>query len=325
MSRAEILPTVFTRERLPADSGLNRIQRQGTCLLGALMALLITVGFFPGAQAENSSTKQAQVPNPWPALIPQADERGLPTRFLKQIDPTFVTVVFEDLHTYAAEYHPPEHRMILNMRLSFNEAGGALADLGRMTHYDLGLLYHELFHAYLDFIFSTPDPKALPPEAQRLLAFANEQLSCHFRFVRINPIRQRKSATEPRFLSKKDAEEVLNETWAVFIGWAIWTKLELFQGTLATARWNPGLLKNWSNRLQQANQAGELLGYYEPDDPEERRITGKRYIASSNGVTPKGVELLLTDILEEPSELIEASTPIIEQSLASAEPPLSCE
>jgi hypothetical protein len=304
------------------------MRRQGYGLLMAFIGVILTIVFPPGVQAEDSSakpTKLAQVPNPWPALIQQADDRGLPTTFLKHIDPTFVTVVFEDLRTYAAEYHPPEHRMILNMRLSFNQAGGSLADLGRMTHHDLGLLYHELFHSYLDFIFSAPHPKALPPEAQRLLALANEQLACHFRFVRINPIRQRKSATELRFLSKEDAWEVLNETWAVFVGWAIWTKLELFQDNLGTAKWSPDLLKEWSNRLQQANLAGELLGYYEPDDPQERRVARKRFIAPSNGLTPKGVELLLADILEEPPELINASTPIIEQSLASAEPPPSCE
>lgn len=293
--------------------------------------LLVSIGMIlmvvcpPTAQAEAPSTNQAQAPNPWPAIIQQADERGLPTTFLKQIDPNFVTVVFEDLRTYAAEYHPSEHRMILNMRHSFNQAGGSLADLARMTHHDLGLLYHELFHAYLDFIFSAQDPTALPPEAQRLLAHANEQLACHFRFVRINPIRQRKSATELRFLSKEDAWEVLNETWAVFVGWAIWTKLELFPENPGSAKWNPEKLKEWNHRLQEATKAGELLGYYEPDDPEERRVARKRFIAPSNGITPKGVEWLLADILEESPELINASTPIIEQSLAASNPAPSCE
>ena len=59
--------------------------------------------------------------------------KALPTAFLKEIDPTFVTVVFEDLRTYAAEYHPEDHRMILNMRLSFNKAGGRL---GRTQSHD---------------------------------------------------------------------------------------------------------------------------------------------------------------------------------------------
>jgi hypothetical protein len=325
MSRGLFLPSANAEGQSSVASVFIGFHRQVSLLLGTLMGLIINIGFPPGAIGADPPAKQAQVPNPWPALIQQAEELGLPTTFLKHIDPNFVTVVFEDLRTYAAEYHPPEHRMILNMRLSFNQAGGSLADLGRMTHHDLGLLYHELFHAYLDFIYSAPDPKALPPEAQQLLSFANEQLTCHFRFVRINPIRQRKLATELRFLSKEDAWEVLNETWAVFVGWSIWTKLELFQENLNTAQWSPDLLTEWSNRLQQANQTGELLGYYEPDDPEERRVARKRFIAPSNGLTPKGVELLLAGIIEEPPELIEASTSIIEQTLASTEPPPSCE
>ncbi len=325
MNRGNFLPPAIGEGQSSVASVFIGIHRQLSRLLGTLMGLIITIGLIPGAQAETPSTRQAQAPNPWPAIIQQADERGLPTTFLNYIDPNFVTVVFEDLRTYAAEYHPSEHRMILNMRHSFNQAGGSLADLARMTHHDLGLLYHELFHAYLDFIFSEKDPTALPPEAQGLLTLANDQLACHFRFVRINPIRQRKSATELRFLSKEDAWEVLNETWAVFVGWAIWTKLELFPENPGSAKWNPEKLKEWSLRLQEATQAGELLGYYEPDAPEERRVARKRFIAPSNGITPKGVERLLADILEEPPELINASTPIIEQSLAASDPAPSCE
>ena len=325
MNRGGGVPAAVSEGQSSVASVFIGNHRQVSGLLGVLMGVILTIGLSLGAQAEDHPPRQAQAPNPWPAIIQQADDRGLPTTFLKQIDPNFVTVVFEDLRTYAAEYHPPEHRMILNMRHSFNQAGGSLADLARMTHHDLGLLYHELFHAYLDFIYSAKDPTALPPEAQRLLALANEQLACHFRFVRINPIRQRKSATELRFLSKEDAWEVLNETWAVFVGWAIWTKLELFPENPGSAQWTPEQLNAWSHRLQEATQAGELLGYYEPDDPEERRVARKRFIALSNGITPKGIERLLGDILEEPPELIQASTPIIEQSLASAEPPPSCE
>lgn len=298
-------------------------RKPGICL--ALIIVVVSAGLIQTSQAEEPSADPQKVHNPWPALIEQAEARGLPTTFLKQIDPDFVTVVFEDLRTYAAEYHPSQHRMILNMRLSFNEAGGALADLDRMTHHDLALLYHELLHAYLDYIFAAPNPEALPPGAKRLLTLANEQLQCHFRFVRINPIRQRKSATELRFLSKADAWEVLNETWAVFVGWAIWTKLELFPHGLASAEWKPDVLKEWGVRLTKANQSGELLGYYEPDEPEERRVARKRFIAPSNGITTQGVERLLADVLGESPELIRASTAAIDQSRTSAEPPPSCE
>ena len=122
--------------------------------------------------------------NTWLNLIDQAEALHLPTGFLKEIDPDFVTVTFEDLRTYAAEYHPEDHRMILNLRLSFNKAGGALMDLERMTHHDVSLLYHELLHSYLDYIFNGPGPGKLSPQANHVLSFAREQMRCHYRFVR---------------------------------------------------------------------------------------------------------------------------------------------
>ncbi len=297
--------------------------------LRTTFSLLMTIGIFLltvslAVAATDQASARTKSQHPWPALIEQAEARGLPTEFLKEIDPTFVTVVFEDLRTYAAEYHPEDHRMILNMRLSFNKAGGVLAELKRMTHHDLGLLYHELFHAYLDFLFSAKDPQTLSPTAQTILQLANEQLQCHYRFVRINPIRQRKAATELRFLSKEDAWEVLNETWAVFVGWAVWSKLEIFRGDLAKATWRPDSVKEWSQRLTQASQSGELLGYYEPDDPEERRVARKRFIAPSNGMTPQDVERILTDILQLPTEVVQTSTAVIEQAKASIETPPAC-
>lgn len=274
---------------------------------------------------DDATTSRPNPRHPWPALLQQADTLGLPTGFLKHIDPTFVTVTFEDLRTYAAEYHPENHTMILNMRLSFNEAGGALADLARMTHHDIALLYHELLHAYLDYLYATDHGQALTPADQHVLEVANSQMACHYRFVRINPIRQLKGDTELRFLSDQDAWEVMNETWAVFVGWVLWTKLELFQDQLATKNWTPALLEQWTQRLKDAVENGELLGYYEPDDPEERRIARKRFIAPSNGLTPQDVELLLKDVLGESPELIEASTAVFEQYQTNIEPAPSCE
>ncbi len=292
----------------------------------AIVASLLSVNM-PGMawSAEDANTSRPNPRHPWPALLQQADTLGLPTGFLKHIDPKFVTVTFEDLRTYAAEYHPEDHRMILNMRLSFNEAGGALADLAKMTHHDLALLYHELLHAYLDYLYATDHGQPLTPDDQRVLEVANSQMACHYRFVRINPIRQLKGATDLRFLSDQDAWEVMNETWAVFVGWVLWTKLELFQDHLSTKSWTPSLIEQWTKRLTDAVKSGELLGYYEPDDPEERRIARKRFIAPSNGLTPQDVELLLKDVLGEPTELVQASTAVFEQYRSGVEAPPSCE
>ena len=261
--------------------------------------------------------------NTWINLIEQAESLDLPTGFLKEIGPDFVTVTFEDLRTYAAEYHPEDHRMILSMRLSFNKAGGALMELERMTHHDISLLYHELLHSYLDYLFNGPGPETLSPQAKRVLGFAQEQMRCHFRFVRINPIRQRRDMTEIRFLSEEDAWEVLNETWAVFIGWQIWTKLE--QQDNGIGPWTEPLIDAWAALLSKANTRGELLGYYEPDDPEERRVARKRFIAPSNGLTPEGTELLLAVVLEEPDAVVDEGGVVIKATKDTTAETLPCD
>ncbi len=293
---------------------------------GMFFVISISLAFGGVAWAnENEATARPQPRNPWPALLQQAESLGLPTEFLTHIDPDFVNITFEDLRTYAAEYHPEDHRMILNMRLSFNEAGGALADLARMTHHDLALLYHELLHAYLDYLYADEQHTPLTAEDRQVRDFANTQMACHYRFVRINPIRQLKGATELRFLSDQDAWEVMNETWAVFVGWVQWTKLELFQGKLSDSTWTPALISQWTDRLEKAVESGELLGYYEPDDPEERKVARKRFIAPSNGLTPQDVDYLLTKVLHESAEVVEASKDIFEAYKNEQEAPPSCE
>lgn len=288
-----------------------------------IVAILL-LGFVLGVtRFAHSAQGPDRAVNTWMNLIAQAEALALPTDFLKEIDPDFVTVTFEDLRTYAAEYHPEDHRMILNMRLSFNKAGGALMDLERMTHHDISLLYHELLHAYLDYIFNGPGPEQLSAGANRVLAFAREQMRCHYRFVRINLIRQRRDMTEIRFLSEADAWEVLNETWAVFVGWQIWTKLE--QQADGIGPWTDPLIDSWAALLSKANVSGELLGYYEPDDPEERRVARKRFLAPSNGLTPEDAELLLAVVLEEPETVVKEGGVVIKATNDDTAEALSCD
>ena len=160
----------------------------------------------------------------WPTLVSEANPSNFPTRFLEQIPPRFVTFEFEDLHAFAAEYHPKDHRMVLDRSLSLNAAGGTLRPLGRLTHKELETLYHELFHAYMDFL----EQEDGPTEAHAsLMAFAREQQRCRYQQVLITPVLQKKELKEERFLSDAESWEALNETWAVFVGWAVWTQLEL--------------------------------------------------------------------------------------------------
>src|SRR5579884_2592022 len=53
-------------------------------------------------------------------FVSEAKKAGLPTRFIEAIPADFVTVEFDDLHAFAAEYHLDDHRLVLNQALSFN-------------------------------------------------------------------------------------------------------------------------------------------------------------------------------------------------------------
>lgn len=162
----------------------------------------------------------------WTQLLGEAQALGLPTKFLHEIPPGFVQFEFDDLRTYAAEYHLGEHRMVLNRVLSFNGAGATLRPLGRLTHAEIETLYHELFHAYIDYLVTAAEARARAvPDL--ILAFARVQQDCHYGAVLITPVVQRKGETEERFLSARESWEALNETWAVFVGWMVWNQLEL--------------------------------------------------------------------------------------------------
>jgi len=229
----------------------------------------------------------------WTALIPQAERLGLPTRFLRAIPPDFFTLEFADLHTFAAEYHPEEHRMILNRALSFNAAGGVLRPLGRMTPREVATLYHELFHAYMDYVSAAADLTIVPPDAARLLSFARAQQQCRYQSVSITPLLQKKTVTESRFLSERESWEALNETWAVFVGWTIWTTLELARDGKGRSRPGSESRAGLAKLLKKADQGGDLVGYYEPEDESERAVTRKRYLASSNRISPGEVSMLM--------------------------------
>ena len=288
-------------------------------ILGLSVALVGVVHAGPAVATERPPASKSV----WNALIERAHGLGLPTRFLRLIPPGFVTLEFEDLHAFAAEYHPEEHRMVLNRTLSFNAAGGVLRPLDTMPHRDVGTLYHELFHAYLDYLRSLPDVAAADPNASRLLAFAAEQQQCRYQTVAITPVLQRKSATETRYLTDRESWEALNETWAVFVGWATWTRLEL-SGEHARGSRNHGGTEGWYKRLQKTDRAGDLIGYYEPEDPAERIIARKRYLAPSHRISPREVALLLEVLFEEPAELARRSAAVMEPRPAPSEGGRTC-
>jgi hypothetical protein len=236
-------------------------------------------------------------------LLSEAHALGLPTKFLRAVPPSFVRFEFDDLHSYAAEYHPGEHRMVLNRALSFNGAGGMLRPLGRLTHAEIETLYHELFHAYIDYLVTSaaassevvPDP---------VLVFARAQQRCHYEAVLITPVVQRKSETEERYLTERESWEALNETWAVFVGWAVWNQLELTNRAGRSIQKLGKSQDEWVSRLSSADRDGTLRGYYEPEDSGERAVAQKRYLASASRLSEQEAMVLMKDVLELPPSLL---------------------
>ena len=233
---------------------------------------------------------------PLAALISESEELGLPTKFLRELPLDFVTVTFEDLHRWAAEYHPEEHHMILNRVLSFNQAAGTLRPLTKMAALEVGHLYHELYHAYMDYLETTPpDPNT---DGGRLLAAARELQKCRYAEVKITPVLQRRTSTEVRYLSEREAWETQHETWGVFVGWAIWTKLELI-----ASRGKPGLVtEGWLKRLKKADHDGILVGYYEPEDQHERKLSQKRFLAPAYRISPEEIRTVMVLLFGEPAD-----------------------
>jgi hypothetical protein len=233
----------------------------------------------------------------WRQLLGEAHALGLPTKFLKAVPPGFVQFEFDDLHSYTAEYHLGEHRMVLNRALSFNGAGATLRPLGRLTHAQIETLYHELFHAYIDYLVTASE--ASPEVASDpVLAFARVQQGCHYGAVLITPVVQRKGETEERFLTERESWEALNETWAVFVGWIVWNQLELTSSAARSIQKSGKSQDEWVSRLRSADREGILRGYYEPEDSGERVVARKRYLAPASRLSEQEATVLMKNVIE---------------------------
>ncbi len=233
----------------------------------------------------------------WGQLLREAYALGLPTKFLKAVPSSFVRFEFDDLRSYAAEYHPAEHRMVLNRALSFNGAGATLRPLGQLTHAQIETLFHELFHAYIDYLVTAAEtsPGVAP---NPVLTIARAQQACHYGAVLITPVVQRKGETEERYLTERESWEALNETWAVFIGWTVWNQLELSGGTGRSIQ-KPGKSQDeWVSRLRTADREGTFRGYYEPEDSAERAVVRKRYLAPASRLSESEATVILKEVIE---------------------------
>ena len=258
----------------------------------ALMGLLLG-GFLSLPNAGLSEERPSLTGRMWRQLLSEAHALGLPTKFLKAVPPSFIQFEFDDLRTYAAEYHLGEHRMVLNRALSFNGAGATLRPLGRLTHAEIQTLYHELFHAYVDYLATTA-AEALPDP---VLTFARVQQACYYGAVLITPVVQRKGETEERFLTERESWEALNETWAVFVGWVVWNQLELTKDVGQSIQKSGKSQDEWVSRLRTADREGTFRGYYEPEDSAERVVTQKRYLAAASRLSSEEAAVLMRDVM----------------------------
>jgi hypothetical protein len=273
------------------------------CLLAWSCCCGLSLAEAASLQVEKSGAASDRV---WDRLLVEAERLHLPTAFLKTIPPDFIRFEFDDLHTYAAEYHPEEHRMVLNRSLSFHAAGGTLKSLATMTHKELDVLYHELFHAYMEYLVVAGERSAANKNTvNELLIFARKQQVCRYGEVLITPVVQRPDETESRYLTESESWEALNETWALFIGWAIWNQLEVQQKGGKLFFEQPRLTNQWLQRLESAFQDGSLRGYYVPEDPEERRVTHKRFLARQSQISWKETEALMGQVLGLPAKVVE--------------------
>lgn len=269
-------------------------------LMGLALSITLLVQFAP-VPADSGQPVSERM---WRQLVTEAARLHLPTKFLKVIPQDFIDFEFDDLRAYAAEYHPGEHRLVLNRTLSFNAAGGTLKPLTKLTHKELEVLYHELFHAYMDFLASEREELSSPAtQSSSLVMFARTQQSCRYSEVAITPVVQRKGEAETRYLTESESWEALNETWAVFIGWAIWNQLEIQQKGKGLLHDDKGA-ELWISRFEKAVRGLEFKGYYVPEDPDERRVARKRFLAGQSQISGAEVMVLLTEVLGFPERLL---------------------
>ena len=268
------------------------------CAAMWILALgLVTFGALSAPTAGAGEDRKPSSERMWRQMVSEAEGLRLPTKFLKAVPPSFVQFEFDDLRSFAAEYHLGDHRMVLNRTLSFNGAGATLRPLGRLTHTEIETLYHELFHAYVDYLVTAAaaSPEIVPDP---VLAFARAQQHCHYGAVLITPVVQRKGETEERFLTERESWEALNETWAVFVGWIVWNQLELTGSTGRSIQRSGKSQDEWVSRLRSADREGILRGYYEPEDSGERAVARKRYLAPASRLSEQEATVLMKNVIE---------------------------
>src|SRR5437016_6714680 len=264
--------------------------------------LVVAMLFFPAPTVQAGPVPDLQ--GEWARLTREAAEMGLPSRFLRLLPLEFVKLEFADLKNVAAEYHPDGHRMVFHLNLSEGNQGKRLRSLRQIGNRDLATIYHELFHAYFDYVeFASGTPR-MTPQGARLYEEAKRFVACRYSVVEISPIATQKSAPrkgrfEKRRISEREGWDALNETWGVFVGLAMWNKLEATDRLNPATRWDWDTIEDYLDRLETAYVNGVLTGSFEATNRAARRGMPRWYLAPSHAISAPEVALLLEVILDE--------------------------
>jgi len=192
--------------------------------------------------------------------------------------------------------------MVFHLALSEDHQGRRFRPVRDISNRELATMYHELFHAYFDYLDFAAGSARMPEDAARIQTQAKRLLACRYTVVDVvagpaQKAHQRKVSTEHRRLSESEGWDALNETWGVFVGWAIWNKLEVtnrFQSD-----WDTEAVELFWSRLSEAYENGVLTGYFEPADEQMRQALPRLYLARSSAISITEIALLLEGILEE--------------------------
>src|SRR2546425_11019838 len=147
------------------------------------------------------------LPGEWARLTTETAEMGLPSRFLRLLPVEFVKLEFAELKNVAAEYHPDGHRMVFHLNLSEGSQGKRLRSLRQIGNHDLATIYHELFHAYFDYVEFASETPRMTAQGARLYAEAKRFVACRYSVVEISPIATQKSAPRKGRFEKRRSEE----------------------------------------------------------------------------------------------------------------------
>ena len=289
---------------------------------GSFSQRCLPLFFFTAILFLAPTTQAFPVPDPqgeWARLYNELAEMGLPSRFLRLLPVEFVKLEFADLKNVAAEYHPDDHRMVFHLSLSVGRQGTQLLPLREVSNKDLATMYHELFHAYFDYVDFAYGTSKMSAQAVRLYQEAKRFAACRYTLVEISPSLPQKGAlrkakTETRRISERESWEALNETWGVFVGWALWNLLESTDRLDPARTWDWEAVETFLDRLEEGYQSRELAGYFEPTNPNERRQIPRWYLAPSHAISLPEIALLLKVILEQSPAMARLAVQWLEDS-----------